>query len=259
MAETGGNAVITVTRTGSMFGPHFAPSTIDYATSASSAVPDQDYMETSGTLQFKRATFPRRSPFRSSTTRRMTASGRSTWRFEPGRRCSPWHPRTPPISDIGDNDVAGSIQFSAATYSVNEDAAAGTATITVTRSGGSASDVTVQYATSNGTGQAGTDYSTATGTLTFDSSGPGATTQTFTVPIVGNGLPDGNRTVNLTLHTPRRGAALGSQKTAVLTIVDDEIAFQFSQANYSVSESAGSATITVTRMGPKPRRRAPST
>ena len=67
------------------------------------------------------------------------------------------------------------------------------------------------------------DYQSSTGTLTFDSSGPGATTQTFTVPIVGNGLPDGNRTVNLTLHTVTGGATLGTQKTAVLTIVDDEI------------------------------------
>ena len=128
---------------------------------------------------------------------------------------------------------------------------AGIATITVKRSGGSASDVTVQYATSDGTGHDPVDYQSVTGTVTFDSSGPGATTQTFDVPIVDNGLPDGNRTVNLTLHTPGGGAVLGGQKTAVLTIVDDEIALQFSQASYNVSEGAGSATITVTRSGPK--------
>ena len=127
---------------------------------------------------------------------------------------------------------------------------AGAATITVKRSGGSAGNVTVQYATSDGTAHDPEDYQSVTGTITFDSSGPGATTQTFSVPIVGNGLPDGNRTVNLTLHTPTGAAVLGAQKTAVLTIVDDEVALQFSQASYSAGESAGSATITVTRSGP---------
>ena len=151
--------------------------------------------------------------------------------------------------NIGDNDVGGSIQFGASAFSVGEEA--GIARITVKRSGGSASDVTVQYATSDGTGHDPVDYQSVTGTVTFDSSGPGATIQTFDVPIVDNGLPDGSRTVNLSLHTPEGGAVLGGQKTAVLTIVDDEIALQFSQASYNVSEGAGSATITVTRSGPK--------
>ena len=64
--------------------------------------------------------------------------------------------------------------------------------------------------------------------------------QTFPVTILPNGVVDGNRTVNLTLHTPA-GGALGSQKTAILTIVDDEIALQFSQASYTVNEGTGAS------------------
>ena len=63
------------------------------------------------------------------------------------------------------NDVAGSIQFSASTFSVGEQA--GVATITVNRSGGRAGNVSVQYETSNGTAREGTDYQIATGALTF--------------------------------------------------------------------------------------------
>ncbi len=143
--------------------------------------------------------------------------------------------------------MAGSIQFSASTFSVLE--GTGIATITVKRTGGSAGGVTVHYATSDGSAHAPGDYQTESGTLTFDPSGPGATTQTFTVPIVNNGAVDGNRTVNLTLSAAGGGGTLGGQKTAVLTIVDDEIALQFSQASYSAGEG-GSATITVTRSGP---------
>ena len=51
---------------------------------------------------------------------------------------------------------AGTIQFSAATYSVGENA--GTATVTVTRTGGSSGAVSVTFATSNGTATAPGDY-----------------------------------------------------------------------------------------------------
>src|SRR5205085_517991 len=50
----------------------------------------------------------------------------------------------------------GTLQFSNTAYSINENG--GTATITVTRTGGSGGSVTVNYATSNGTATAGSDY-----------------------------------------------------------------------------------------------------
>jgi len=63
------------------------------------------------------------------------------------------------VTDFGgvvDQAGAGALQFSAATYTVNE--YAGSATITVTRAGGSSGAVAVSYATSNGTATAGSDY-----------------------------------------------------------------------------------------------------
>ncbi len=63
---------------------------------------------------------------------------------------------------ITDNDVAppGTLQLSAATYSVAENG--GSATITVTRTGGSAGAVGVTLATSNGTATAPADYTAVT-------------------------------------------------------------------------------------------------
>ncbi|MFO0966214.1 MAG: Calx-beta domain-containing protein [Gemmataceae bacterium] len=82
----------------------------------------------------------------------------------------------------------GALQFNAASYTVNENA--GTATITVSRSGGSAGSVAVNYATSNGTAGAGSDYTAASGTLTF---ADGETTKTFTVSITNDAAGGGGR------------------------------------------------------------------
>jgi hypothetical protein len=144
----------------------------------------------------------------------------------------------------------GVLQFSAATYSVGE--AGVQATITVTRTGGSAGAVAVSYATSNGTAVAGSDYTSASGTLNW---GNGISTpQTFTVPIANDAADEPDETVNLALSAPTGGATLGAVAAAVLTIVDDDAptaagTLQFSAATYSVGEAGVQATITVTRAG----------
>src|SRR5262249_27733151 len=46
--------------------------------------------------------------------------------------------------------------------------------------------------------------------------------KTVTIPIRDDGRAEGNETVNLTLSNATGGAALGFQKTAVLTITDDD-------------------------------------
>ncbi|MBI5699363.1 IPT/TIG domain-containing protein [Candidatus Saganbacteria bacterium] len=113
---------------------------------------------------------------------------------------------------------AGTLQFSAATYSVVENVA--TATITVTRTGGSSGAVGVSYASSNGTATAGSDYTAASGTLSW-ASGDSAS-KTFTVAITPDTIDELNETVILTLSAPTGGATLGSPNPATLTITDDD-------------------------------------
>ena len=91
----------------------------------------------------------------------------------------------------------------------------GSISITVKRTGGSASGVTVNFATGDGTSHAGTDYSATAETLTF---GAGETSKIVIIPILNNTLATGATTVVLTLSNPSGGASLG-QSTAVLTIV----------------------------------------
>ncbi|MET0625473.1 MAG: Calx-beta domain-containing protein, partial [Pyrinomonadaceae bacterium] len=145
--------------------------------------------------------------------------------------------------------VPGTLQFSAAAYGVNE--AAGPATITVTRTGGSDGAVSVGYATSNGTATAGSDYTAASGTLNFTQ---GELSKTFNVAVSDDGVDDPDLTVNLSLSAPTGGAALGAQNTAVLIITDDEATPAVSIADGSATEGnpgdSNSVPFAVTLSGP---------
>src|SRR5262249_24338865 len=91
------------------------------------------------------------------------------------------------------------------------------------------------------------DYTATNGTLVF---GPGVMSQSFTIPILPDSLGEGNETLLLTLTNATGGAVLATPRTAVVTIVDDEVSVQFSSATYSVSEAGPLATITLVRSGP---------
>jgi CSLREA domain-containing protein len=136
----------------------------------------------------------------------------------------------------------GQLQFSAASYNVIEDI--GQATITVTRTNGTSGQVSVDYATSNGTATAGTDYTAASGTLTF---ADGETAKTFTVPILNDAINEPDETLNLALSNPAGGAALGAQNTAVLNLLDRSKLPVLSIDSTSVNEgNAGTTGALVT-------------
>jgi hypothetical protein len=150
------------------------------------------------------------------------------------------------VLEILDNDAGGTLRFKAAAYAVSE--VGPTLTVTVSRTGGAASDVTVDYASGGGSATAGTDYTPATGSLSF---GPGILTRTFTLAIANDTLDETNETLNLTLSNPQGGAVLGPQSVSVVTINDNDTAgtAQFKVGAQAVSESEGSVLVTVTRTG----------
>ena len=112
----------------------------------------------------------------------------------------------------------GTLQFSAAAYTVGE--AGPAATVTVTREGGSAGAVSVSYATADGTAAAGSDYTAASGALNW-ADGEGGS-KTFNVPVTNDSSDELDETVNLSLSGPTGGATLGANASAVLTITDDD-------------------------------------
>jgi|GEM_PF-3607822 len=125
----------------------------------------------------------------------------------------------------------GALAFNPAAYTVNENA--GAATITVVRSGSSASAGTVHYATSDGSARAGADYQPLSGTLTFAAA---QTSATFTVTIIDRGdSSKTTKTFNLALTVPGGGVSLGSPVSAVVTIQENDLTHdeQFVQGLYN--------------------------
>jgi phosphatidylethanolamine-binding protein (PEBP) family uncharacterized protein len=108
------------------------------------------------------------------------------------------------------------VAFSDATYSVDEAGVA--ASITVSRTGNTSGSATVDYATADGSAVAGADYTTTTGTLSFAA---GEASQIFSVPILEDGLIEGNETIVLTL-SGAIGVNLGAVAEAQLTITDND-------------------------------------
>jgi hypothetical protein len=141
---------------------------------------------------------------------------------------------------ILDEDPQPQLHFSAAAYSRGE--SAGPAAITVTLSAASGLTATVAYTASVGTAGAA-DFTPTSGTLTF---APGDTAESFSVAITPDALDEPDETASLLLGGPTN-ASLGAPSQATLTIQDDDPApsLALSAAAYSVAESGGSATITV--------------
>jgi uncharacterized repeat protein (TIGR01451 family) len=116
---------------------------------------------------------------------------------------------------------ARSFQFNSSSVIVGE--RAGTATLTVTRLGSVTGSASVNYATSNSSATSPSDYTTATGTLTFAA---GETVKTFTIPINDDLFIEGNESLNVTLTAPSAGNFLGSPNIATVTIVDNDVQVQ---------------------------------
>jgi hypothetical protein len=139
----------------------------------------------------------------------------------------------------------GQFQFPSATVSGAESSSS--VTLTITRTNGKTGSVTVNYATSDGVGKAGTDYTAASGTLTF---ADGETSKTITIPVLDDGgVGEADPTFQVTLSSPSAGATLGSTASTTVTLFENDPGgvLQFSAAAYSVNENAGTVTITITR------------
>jgi hypothetical protein len=240
VAEGAATATITVRRSGVAAGA----ATVDFSTSNGTGVAGVHYTPVSGTLSFPAGTTTR--TFTVPIINDTAFSGPRTVRLSLSNATGAVTivPPSQATLTISDNDVAGTIQLSAPVYVFAENA--GSALITVSRSGGTASGATIDFATSDGTALAGADYTFAGGTLTF---GAGETTRTLSVPLTNDALAEGVETVNIQLSNPAGGAVLGARSTAVLRIVDDELALAFSAPNYAGAEGGGSAAITVELTG----------
>jgi len=142
---------------------------------------------------------------------------------------------------ILDNDVG--LGFSSTTYAVSE--GAGSVTLSIQRLNGTNGSFSVQYASSNGTASANSDYLGVSGSLTFAN---GETLKTINIPILQDNIVEGNETFTVSLFavSPSNAAQLITSSTTV-TILDDDAAFTFTNVVYQVTEANTNLIVTVLR------------
>lgn len=134
--------------------------------------------------------------------------------------------------------AVGSVQFSVSSIGAIEDV--GTLTITVLRTGGSTGNLSVDYATVDGTAVAGQDYTANSGTLTFTG---GETSKTIQIPILDDGTTEPDETFTVVLRNNSNIEALGAPSVLVVTVQDRTTTPTLSINNVSVVEgNAGTTT-----------------
>jgi hypothetical protein len=142
------------------------------------------------------------------------------------------------------NTSANVIRFGSERLSVSE--SGGSFEVTVVREGDSSAAANVDFATLDGRAQHGADYTSTNGTLQFQ---PGETAKTFHVLITDDTIPEPNETLFVILQENIEGVALAAPSVAELTIIDNDATVQLSNTAFSISEGAGFANLTVTRVG----------
>jgi large repetitive protein len=152
------------------------------------------------------------------------------------------------IGTIYDNDGPPSIVVT----DVSGLEASGSLTFDVLLTSATVGTVTVDYTTSDGAALAGSDYTAASGTLTFT---PGQTSKPIPVTIVNDALAEDDETFTLNLSNPTGGIAIADPQ-GVGTIVNDDLDPTVSVGNASVVEGdIGTTTLSlpVTLSGPSGR------
>lgn len=113
--------------------------------------------------------------------------------------------------------VNSSVQFQMSQFNVVENVQ--TATLTVTRSGDTSTQASVDYATANGSATQKGDYQVAFGRVTFNA---GETSKTFPVAIVDDSFQEGTESFSVNLSNPI-GTTMGAISVAQVSISDNDV------------------------------------
>ncbi len=204
------------------------PVTVSYATGNGTATAGSDYVAKTGTLTF--------APGETRKTIGVVINGDT--QVEPNETfvvnlSSPTNAtlaRTRATGTILNDDVAPAPlpQLSISDLTVTEgNSGTSNAVLTVQLSATSAQTVRVNYTTVAATAIATADFLPVSGTLTFN---PGQTSQTITVPIVGDTLSEPTETFKVRLSNPVNGAIARSEAT--VTILDNDTVTGTGKFNY---------------------------
>jgi CSLREA domain-containing protein len=157
-------------------------------------------------------------------------------------------PRTGAITAAGQtftvNQAGATPALSINNVSLNEGNSGTTAfTFIVNLSAASPQTVTVNFATANGTANAGQDYAAANGTLTF---APNETSKFVTVQVFGDALIEPNETFTVNLSNPSNATITSGAGTGTI-LNDDVCSYSISPIIMNIGANGGTGnTISVT-------------
>jgi hypothetical protein len=213
-SNEGNSGTTTATFTVTLSEAQDKPVTVSFATADGTATAGSDYVAANGTLTF--------APGTTTQTVTVTVNGDAT--TEPdetftvnlsGASNAALGKAQGTGTIVNDDVVGGDPALAINDVSVSEgNSGSKTATFTVTLTNPPASTVTVSYATANGTATAGSDYTGASGTLTFPN---GTTTQTVDVTISGDTNAELDETFFVNLSNPSGATIIDGQGTGTIT------------------------------------------
>jgi uncharacterized delta-60 repeat protein len=243
VAEAADNAILYVYRVSGTAGTV----SVNYATVAGSAVEPDDFTATSGTLTWADGDNTAQQvlvPIVDDALSESMENFSIVFSSPGGGLLVPEDTAT---INIIDDDNPGVISMSLTSVAVAESAT--TLNITATRSVGAFGEVSVSYGTFDGTAQAGSDYTAASGTLSWNAGETGP--KTFSITVLDDAIEEDDENFAITLSDPTGGATLGAATTTV-TIEDDDAnpgTILFTVASRVVSEAAATVQIDVQRFG----------
>jgi hypothetical protein len=118
----------------------------------------------------------------------------------------------------GGDDAPGTIQLAETSFDATEGSIVN---ILVVRSGGSSGVASVDYATADGTAVGGSDYTAASGTLTWPDGVSG--NRTISIPVTDDTSEEVSESFTVTLSNVS-GATLGANSSATVDIIDNDVA-----------------------------------
>jgi len=201
-----------------------ATTTVNFTTVDGSAIAGTDYVAKSGTVTFRpkdvseTITIPVLGDLISEDNKTFTVQLSNPVNATIGDSVG--------IGTILDNDSAPTLSISGA--SVNEgNSGLISASVAVTLSKAFTSPVTVNYATANGSATGGSDFNSASGSLTFN---PGEVSKSVVVSVIGDTTVESNETFTVGLSSAS-GASIATSQATVTIVNDDSTPTTFSSSS----------------------------
>lgn len=217
ITEGGSTLNVSVQRIGSTSGT----ASVGIATANGTAIAGSDYVANSATLNWSNGDGTAKT-FQVTITQDAASEGSEIFTVSLSNATGGWivAPASAIVTILDDDAAsAGTLQFTSSSALVAENA--GSASVSVSRTGGSNGAVAVVCSTADGTAIAGADYPKKVIALHW-ASGDTAN-KVCTVPILNDPVVESSETFSLALGSAS-GAALGATTSSTVTITDNDLA-----------------------------------